>query len=462
MRWLTGSSFVFPIVLLAMAACGTDSGITTNLDGTTDGTCDNSVCAAECRAAGHSGGTCWAGECVCTGGGDGTTDGEVDIAGRTLMTGTVWSPGRVVPISGALVYFGLAEPAPIPPGAYPETCEDPPSIFFTESAPDGTFELYVTPGDYYLVVHKGQFRRVRNITVPEGGGPVSIDAELTTLPNDYGAGDTIPHMALAWALEGGDHIEDVLAKLSMGTVGPDNTLELGTQVFDIYNIAPYPDVNALYNDLDLMLSYHIIFFPCTIWPGSATLADPVGPLANEYVRENIRAFVAAGGKLYATDMMYDVFEQPMPEYVDICGDDATPNDGDHEAWAHSETMGGWTSHGYSVDPDLSAWLDAIGVGSTGIEFMQNFVWVEDLLKFPDPPPIDPFPPHVWVEGDFILEPGRTMPLTITYPYQAGKVLFSTYHTVGDTGGSGHAEIYPQEYVLLYLIMEIGVCTETII
>jgi hypothetical protein len=332
-----------------------------------------------------------------------------------------------------------------------------------ESAPDGTFQLHVAPGNYYLVVHKGQFRRVRSITVPEGGGPVSIDPELTTLPNDYGEGDTIPHMALVWALEGGDHIEDVLAKLTMGTEGADHRLQIGTQVFDLYNIAPYPDVNTLYNDLDLMLSYHIIFFPCTIWPGGDTLADPVAPLENEYVRENIRAFVAAGGKLYATDMMYDVFEQPMPEYVDICGDDATPNAGDHEAWAHTETASGWTSYGYSVDGNLSAWLDAIGVGSTGIQFRGNFVWIEDLLKFPDPPSVDPFPPHVWVQGDFVLEPSRILPLTITYPYHAGKVLFSTYHTVGDeSGSSGHAGIYPQEYVLVYLIMEIGVCTDTII
>ena len=84
------------------------------------------------------------------------------------------------------------------------------------------------------------------------------------------------------------------------------------------------------------------------------------------------------------------------------------------------------------------------------------------MDIPDPLPDGPKPPYTWVEGNFILDPGRTLPLTVTFPYESGKVLFSTYHTVGDgSGSSGHDGIYPQEYVLLYLIMEIGVCQDPI-
>ncbi len=378
-----------------------------------------------------------------------------DVTGpTTVMRGTVYSPGHIVPISGALVYFGFSEPPAIPSGAYPETCEDPPSPFFTLSAPNGAFELMVSPGTYKLVVQKGQFRRVRDITVPEGGGPVDIDTELTTLPNRNGTGDTIPSMALVFAMGGGDHIEDVLAKLTMGSLGSDNALVLGTEQFDIYNISPYQANTALLGNLSTMLEYHIIFFPCTI-DGSPQLNDPTGPLSDATVKANIRAFLDAGGKVYATDMMYDVFEQVLPIYVDICGDDATMNDGDETAWSYTETAYGWTSSGWSSDSDLSAWLDAIGVGAADIDFMDNFVWIEGLYAAPpDAPPGDPVTPKVWVYGDFVLDAGRTLPLTVTFPVGAGKVLFSTYHTVGD---GGYAEILPQEYVLVYLIMEIGVC-----
>jgi len=393
---------------------------------------------------------------------DGTGDGW-DVPGTTItVTGTVWSPGHVVPISGALVYFALVEPTPIPSGAYPETCEDPASPFWIRSEPDGTFQMQVSPGTWHLVVQKGQFRRVREVTIPETG-PYALDEVVTTLPSSNDVGDTIPSMALLYARPTGDHIKDVLAKLDMGIVGTDNSLVMGSEVFDLYNVDGYEPNTALLGDLSRMLQYHIIFFPCTI-DGSPLLSHPTAPLEDDAVLANIRAFLEAGGKIYATDMMYDVFEQVVPMYLDICGDDAVIDAGDEEAWAHWETMSGWTSHGQSVEPDLSAWLDAIGVGHSGIDFMENFVWIEDMyVAPPDILPGDPVSPTVWVSGDFVLDTGRTLPLTVTFPVGAGKVLFSTYHTVGDDSGlPGHPGILPQEYVLVYLIMEIGVCQSPII
>jgi hypothetical protein len=384
-----------------------------------------------------------------------------DVPGiLTTMRGVVWSPGHVVPISGALVYFALSDPAPIPDHAYPENCVDPPSPYFTFSEPDGSFAVNAAPGEYQLVVQKGQFRRVRPITVP-ATGPVDVPEAATTLPARRGDGDTIPNIALSFALDAGDHIEDVLAKLTMGDIDSDNRLVRGTEPFDLYNISPYPSSETLLRDLSRMMTYHIIFFPCTI-DGGEQLSDPTAPLLDPAVRDNIRAYLEAGGRIYATDMMYDVFEQPLPEYVDICGDDAVLDDGDHEAWAYSETASGWTSRGRSVDADLSAWLDAIGVGHENLDFLENFVWVEDYLVRLDPRPGESAGPKVWVEGDFVLERGRIVPLTMTWQHGGGKVLFSTYHTVGDGWSPGHDGILPQEYVLIYLIMEIGVCTAPLI
>jgi hypothetical protein len=300
---------------------------------------------------------------------------------------------------------------------------------------------------------------VRAITVPDSGGPVEVPVDFSTLPNMNGAGDTIPSMALLYALDGGDHIEDVLAKVTLGSTDGSGMLVMGTEQFDIYNVSPYESNTALLNDLARMLSYHIIFFPCTI-AGYPQIGDPTSPLGSSIVLANIRAFLDAGGKIYATDMMYDVFEQPLPIYVDVCGDDAVMNDGDEEAWAHFETMSGWTSNGWSGDDDLSAWLNAIGIVASDIDLHENFVWIEGLYNAPpDAPPGDPVTPKVWVYGNFILDSSRTLPLTVTFPVGAGKVLFSTYHTVGDMTGP---TLIPQEYILLYLIMEIGVCQSPLI
>ena len=331
------------------------------------------------------------------------------------------------------------------------------TVTIPEGAADGTFAVEVLPGTYRLVTQKGQFRRIRDITVPETG-PAEIDEDHTTLPSRNAPDDTIPHIALVWALEGGDHIEDVLAKMQMGTVGSDDRLVRGSEQFDIYNITGYPPNTELLENLDRMLQYHILFFPCTIWGGGLDeqLNDPTGPLSDPAVLANLRAYANAGGKIYATDMMYDIFEQPMPDYLDMCGDDASLNDADQTAWADMRTASGWTSHGRSVDADLSAWLDANVADHSNIDFLENFVWIEAWYDTPDPDPAGPVPPKIWVEGDLILEPSRTLPLTVTWPYGAGKVLFSTYHTVGE---GGHAGIYPQEYVLIYLIMEIGVCQD---
>jgi hypothetical protein len=337
MRKITGRRgwTVLVLVLAApLAACSPED----DTHGGDGGRCNASACMSACLGEGLGPGTCRSDACICedTDAGpptDGDDGGGGDVPRRvTRMRGKVWSPGGVVPISGALVYFTMTEPPPIPPGAYPDACVDPPGSFFIRSNPDGTFELDVVPGAYRLVTQKGQFRRVRDITVPDSDTPIDIDFELTTLParTDEAVGDTIPHIALVWALDGGDHIEDVLAKLTMGDLSGDR-LARGSEPFDIYNIAPYEPNTALLESRDRMLSYHIIFFPCTI-DGGEQLNDPTAPLSNPAVLDNLRAFATAGGKIYATDMMYDIFEQPMPVYVDICGDDNVLNAGDQEAW----------------------------------------------------------------------------------------------------------------------------------
>ena len=48
-------------------------------------------------------------------------------------------------------------------------------------------------------------------------------------------------------------------------------------------------------------------------------------------------------------------------------------------------------------------------------------------------------------------------MTVTYSFGCGKVLYATFHGM-DSGAS--AVIGPHGYVLLYLILEVGVCDGT--
>jgi hypothetical protein len=127
------------------------------------------------------------------------------------------------------------------------------------------------------------------------------------------------------------------------------------------------------------------------------------------------------------------------------------------------------------DPDLFAWLDgqvgptasASGTIDTPSTFdASNFVvegnWntISELTSVQIGVDDEGFPvidePKAFVIGGKSFEPTPKRPLTVTHePVGCGRVLFSTYHTTDDT----HVGLVPQERVLLYLIMEIGVCTE---
>ncbi len=57
------------------------------------------------------------------------------------------------------------------------------------------------------------------------------------------------------------------------------------------------------------------------------------------------------------------------------------------------------------------------------------------------------------EGNPVIDEPKK-PLTVTFePAGCGRVLYSTYHTTHNT----HSGLMRQERILLYLIMEIGVC-----
>jgi hypothetical protein len=115
----------------------------------------------------------------------------------------------------------------------------------------------------------------------------------------------------------------------------------------------------LVSDLDRMLTYDIIFIPCSGSSNTAALQD-------ENVLRNIRDFVAAGGKLYVTDWSGEWSDNVFPAQVELDGFADTPAsayDPISDTWNSSEfgTANGFPSYtsemAEAVNDDLALWLE---------------------------------------------------------------------------------------------------------
>ncbi|MBW2262377.1 MAG: hypothetical protein JRG91_10430 [Deltaproteobacteria bacterium] len=402
------------------------------------------------------------------------------------LHGTVWGPGRMFPVSGALVAAFAARQDDISEMPYCEPCIDLPSgVPNTTSNPDGTFTLHVPEGmDYWIVVQKGQFRRMREYAAPTEVGDVDLPVDMTTLPSlkDQPAGDMTPNIALVY----GDYdaLQDVLGKAGIGAVDGSYNFVWGSEdgVFDVYdNSMPGSgsehhgeNLDNLILNLARMMEYHIIFFVCS-YNANFDFMD------NTTVQNNMRDYVRAGGKLYVSDYAYYVADMPWTEFLWF---DEPLHGGCVENAFPGGCNGGppFDAPSRSPEDDLSAWLiavdDEVAEGAGGMaefETLENWDNIGEIFESYVGDDIDGMPvrmfPRVWVEGiwNYDLEDVPSgwdyetyHPFTVSWPYGCGRVLFTTYHTVGDTSGGKHPGFLTQELILWYLIMELQVCQETVL
>jgi hypothetical protein len=351
-----------------------------------------------------------------------TFSGQDTSLVAVTMRGTVYAPNGSLPLSNALVYFTSKEPDPIPQQAYCDECVKLTEGTFTVSGPDGTFELetQMPLGKQYLVVQKGQFRRVRQIEV-EKAGTLKIDRDDSTLPGraNLAKGDDVPRMVVLKDDAAYDRIDESLTKL-------------GITGFEVKN-----DRRLLENATDLM-SYHVVFVPC----GASD--DPIS--ASSTAKANVQAFVQAGGKLYVTDWSYEFVRQPFSGFLSWEGENAQLGSG-----ASGDE---WDAPATAVDQGLADWLSATGDPTFTVQ--GNWTTIASVNARPgkDPKGQDTtITPKVWVTGR--KQNGQDYPTTVSFEDQCGRVLFSTYHTESGFGGS--TSLLAQEKALLYVLLEIGVC-----
>ncbi len=422
-------------------------------------------------------------------GGGGGGGGDTDFTGAVLK-GTVWVPGNApgmvpagheIPVFDAVVYLTTSRPDPIEEGATCRPCVEAPAKA-VQTDHKGNFTIdRVAAGDYWMVIEKGDFRLETEITV-SGNQTMTIDASSTTLPSvsDPENGKTIPKVALATGSF--DDLEDILGKMSMGSVDGTGAFDgpSAVGVFDFYdNGGPNTEqaiatLEELVTDLDVMLTYDIIFIPCS----GSNYSDV---LKSDAVLNNIRDYVAAGGKLYVTDWSGEWADNVFPAQIELGAGADTPAsayDPGTDTWSFSEfgdadgSPAYGSEHAEAVNEDLRLWIEGqtgpLASGGEGIiaasdmAIEGNWNHIEGLYSVQvgvddsGNPIMDS--PVKYVIGDDTVG-GPKKPLTVTYePAGCGRVLFSTYHTTHNT----HVGLAPQERVLVYLIMEIGVCKDDIV
>ena len=375
---------------------------------------------------------------------------------------------------------GLSQLTPLPTGLGCELCRDPVvgrAVASTVTDLEGSFALRGTPAGATIpvVVQKGRFRRLYQVPISAcQDQQIATDGGKLALPRRRSEGD-LPQMAVA----AGDHdaIECVLRDLGLdpsefsGADGAAAVHLYDNQTPGMPTLPGQLALPALLSDRERLLRYHLVFLNCSGTAYSQLL------LADPQVRRNLRDYVAAGGRLYATDWSYD-FIQQIPELAPfLCFEDGqdcaitTPH-GFHAAIAHG-----------GDDAPLQASVDLSSAGGRALA-----AW---LARLPSPVAADKvpitdllpgwvlirqiaaaqslFPSTVWLQSEVR---GLRRPLTVTfdYPPQAvcGRVLFSSAHTRDRLPQKVFPSYCPlgggalvQEQILEFLLFNLSDCVGTI-
>jgi hypothetical protein len=368
-------------------------------------------------------------------------------AGGTVR-GRVFAPNGTDPVDQALVARPI-QVRPFPPEVACEVCSDlqDQACRSTISAPDGAFTLDRLPtGMQTIVLQKGRFRRQIQVDVP--CGTLDLTPEQSRLPKSTAEGD-IPKIAVATG--DFDQIECVLGKIG-----------LDPNAFDRYEgsvlgglLSGLPHFDGLVMNYDRLKTYNIVFINCTNDTFENLLQNPM-------IQANLERYVRSGGRLYVTDWSYDWAEQ-VPQFSQFIDFDPGMSGSMPEAPnAAAVGMGDIEIDATVTDPALKEWLRGVGaLGAGDTVHLKHFLegWVQ-MLSYTDAV-------KEWISGPV---PGRgNRPLTVTFDYnQCGRVLYSSYHTLGRDPASFltpypayclAAPLSPQERILEYLIFEISSCVQ---
>ncbi|MEN6357929.1 MAG: hypothetical protein ABFD83_12705 [Armatimonadota bacterium] len=388
------------------------------------------------------------------------------------MKGCVYAPNGETTVEGAVVYVPGTSGAKSRGAATPE-----PAIVSTTSGADGSFTLTGVPaGSQTLKIAKGSWIKAFNINVAADKETMAPSAD-TTLPIDDSGDSKVLKMAVItgnW-----DRMQDVLAKLGMGELDTaTNQLKLGTEKFDLYDgdeslsgktgpDGAYKTAIELLNNPAEMAKYDVIFINCGAWVNDDFSSGST-------ISNNVKSYVSNGGSLYVTDLSYDVVEQTFPDAIDFMGSDSTSAGQAEDMGAADVGDTDITCDASIQDPALKSWLAknyAGALNGDGTITIRGFLGGWAVMNSV------PASTKTWIQGNISYgsygsealsaSKGRShtlrstsstrnrdsavKPLTVTFKYGSGRVLFTSYHTEEE---SPSPNLTPQECVLTYLVFEI--------
>jgi len=360
--------------------------------------------------------------------GDGGT-----IASNTpigTLKGTTYAPDGTLELPGAVVYLSPTLPTDEPRGAVCDTCVDltgKPSS--ATSKIDGTFELNVfAPGKQYLVVEKGRFRRVREITLKAGANVAPAESTTIAGSNNPSVGDYAPKiLVIPTSFSAYDNVHRTLSSLN----------------FDFDELTDAAAVAALKSSTKLK-EYAFIFLPCGTNDESSC---STGNAFDATVKARLKDYVKSGGRLYVTDYAYEYVRQNWPRHIKWANSSETNPAIDLGAACGG---GSTTRAGTWEDPGLKQWMGVVGNRTAGEDLEGIYTTVNGVGTVTGEDPSGAaiqVTPKIWVKAD-----GK--PATITFPDKCGRVLFSTNHTEGGAGGGG---LLAQEKAIVYTLLEVSTC-----
>ena len=381
-------------------------------------------------------------------------------AGQTTsLSGKVYDPSGTVPLYNAIVYVPNEALAPFTPGVSCDKCGTSPSgkpitTALTNSKGDFVLENVPVGVEIPLVVQIGRWRRQVKVPAVTQCTDTKLDAGVTRLPRSKAEGE-IPKIAITTG--GADSLECFVRKMGIETemTNPD-----GAGRVHIYQgrrsgndgsriDGATPAGTALWDDGAKLKTYDMVILSCegAENPGTKSAA----------ARENVRNYLDAGGRLFASHYHYEWFKNgatPLPSTATWTGSSA--DDGNKDVSVDTS---------FAKGKAFSEWLDAVGatkapdtVAMTALK--RSVTSVPGAGAGPDTS-------RRWLyTADAPKFYSFNTPIGTPADQQCGRGVYTDIHvSSGDTPGGtfpGNCTTVgytPQEKALLFLMMDLASCIQ---
>ena len=340
-----------------------------------------------------------------------TSDVEIVCGDSGLVKGIACAPKASVSVAFAIISLDISTPCLSGATTYhADTTADAKGAYSFDNVP---------PGGGTVTVVKGSFQTTIPVTILGGK---TVDLTQPTSDRCFKAGG----VKIAVVQGDADQIESLL-----------DDLGFKHDDFDTAAGATSAGAKFLGNSTN-MNSYDVIFVDCgskldTIFTGAAKTT----------IVSNVKAFVAAGHSLYASDWAWQIVETAFPDAIDFYGDDtstkkstagpsttAGPRQGPGPTLAEKKAgAAAYTMAGNIIDTGLAA---VVGKATTTL-YEDLGTWV--VMQTPGKGTVVEIEASIKAVAPKAGDWG-TVPLVVRFPAGTGHVVYTSFHNIAvkDAGG----------------------------